>query len=104
KAMLDKPEKIAWISQNNVSRDHSKIPAALLNTAFALPLSTRTTVTLPSGDVAIVSVTKIIPGSTHTTPIERKAIQDQLIRAYGESDYRVYTQELMDNAKIDRSR
>jgi peptidyl-prolyl cis-trans isomerase D len=98
--------QLTWVNKKSVTRDANTVPATILNQAFSLPQSkntfSSTDLTLPSGDAVVLLVTNVTnsePGKASDT--EQKVAQNQLSRAYGESDYALYTREQMDTAKIE---
>jgi peptidyl-prolyl cis-trans isomerase D len=107
KEQLATQYQLAWINKNGVIRDDNSVSAAILNVAFGLAPPSKTfssaDLTLPSGDIVVLLVTNVINNKTptKTASVEQKVSQTQLAQAYGQTDYALYTRELMDKAKVE---
>lgn len=107
--VVAKDNNWAWQEKTGIMRDNKDISKAVLNQAFRLPKPTSAAtpsvagVALPTGDYALVKVTRVIDGNAATiSATEQEAMREQIALAYGQLDYELYVRGLMTKAKIKR--
>lgn len=97
---------LVWQSKSNVSRQVASINVQILRAAFSLPKplnSDKPSVTitsLPNGDYAIVTVNKITDNIPTQAEQQQRIVQNEIENSYGQLEYQLYTDDLMQHAKI----
>lgn len=98
-----------WQEKAGVMRDNKDLNKVVLNQAFHLPKPTSATkqsvagVALPTGDYALVKVTRVVDGDAATiSSTEQEAMREEIALAYGQLDYELYVRGLISKAKIKR--
>lgn len=95
-----------WQTLINATRYGSKASAAIVNAAFRLPRPADksiscTNLKLPNGDYAVIAVTAVHDGNAdNVNETEQRIYREQLENSYGQLDYSLYVQELVNKAKV----
>lgn len=105
-ASLTQQYHLHWQTKNRVTRQASGIDGQIIRTAFALGAPQNdanprfTGVTLQNGDYVIVGVKKVWPAVSTPKPQQITVTQHQLENNYGQLDYQLYINELLDKSKV----
>jgi hypothetical protein len=104
-ALLDLPAYSQWSKVEKVTRNNEKIPAPILNAAFAMPsqgkISTVQGVALPNGDYAVIRLFKVRYGKlSQLEDKEYDLYRDALTAERGQLDYLHYGRANERRAKI----
>ncbi|MCY4328747.1 MAG: SurA N-terminal domain-containing protein [Endozoicomonadaceae bacterium] len=100
-----KDQDVKWEEEKNATRERTATPPEVLQGAFELPhpekgKRTFKKVKLGSGDLAVVVVTKVTPGSGVIKPKDKPGIRQALSVSKGKQDYEDMVYTMKSNAKI----
>lgn len=99
---------VTWQSRAQVQRGAADIPREVLMAAFELPRPGGPTkasgrvVTMPSGHVMAVVVTRVVDGLTSANSAEQSGLRDFLTQQSGQRQFGAYIDRLEANADIER--
>ena len=95
-----------WQVLTNTTRYGSQAAAAIINAAFRLPRPANQSIScaslkLPHGDYVVLAVTAVHDGNAdNVNETEQRIYREQLENSYGQLDYSLYVQELVNKAKV----
>jgi peptidyl-prolyl cis-trans isomerase D len=95
-----------WQTDNNAGRYDSRVDAAILHQAFAIPRPVNNKPSLagfdlPSGDYSIISLNGVTDGAIPPAGnIQLRVFQEEIENTLGHIDYELYVRNLLNHAKI----
>ena len=104
--ILLQTEKLKWEVARSISRFASQVPAAISSVAFHMPRPrtnpSYSAFKLPNGDYVVLAVTAVYDGeSTKISETQRRIYREELENSFGQLDYSLYVQGLVNKAKVD---
>lgn len=105
---LVKQEKLDWKVESEAKRQIAGVNPQILEAAFDLPVQqankpSSTGLSLSAGGYAIVQAAKVYPGSIRDVSEKQlSAFKRHMAAGFGQTDYALYTAELVSKAKIKR--
>lgn len=95
---------LIWKKEAGAGRQKKDIPLPVTQKAFSLPypgkLPTSDSVSLPSGDVAVIAVSEVISGSSKMDKSRESMVEQALAGNQGQMDYADLSRELHKQATI----
>lgn len=104
--ILSQTEKLKWEVARSMSRFASQVPAAISSVAFHMPrpkaAPSYSAFKLPNGDYVVLAVTAVYDGDfTKISETQRRIYREELENSFGQLDYSLYVQGLVNKAKVD---
>jgi len=97
-------QHLSAIQENSIGRYTSGKENAINNIAFQLPVpNVQPSVSffpLPSGDVAVVQVLKVLTAPSDIPKVQERVMDQQIGTAYAQMDYQAYVARVLSNASI----
>ncbi|AIT63900.1 SurA N-terminal domain-containing protein [Coxiella burnetii] len=101
---IAKANHLFWRNEKEVKRNNKSIPAAVMASAFSIPLKkdhSMTTTVLNNGDSAVVQLTAIKPANfKNITEKQKNSLENLLSTQLGNLEYQFYMQAARSRAKI----
>ncbi len=98
--------RFSWKLANNAGRNSRSINMGILMLAFKSPVPSKTMMKVNTGDslgngnFAVISLSRVIPGSTNLSRVQKTIYGKGTENAFGQLEYMAYVNGLMKKAKI----